>query len=965
MIKAFRFLLFWLIILNGSLATSQNSKIGIPEIEYYNRRVYHAATQNWDITQGATEMMYFANNTGMLEYDGTNWKKYSDFGGVVMRCVQAVGDKIYTGAYNEIGYYSPDENCNLVYKSLVQDPRIRELEDFWSIHSWNNKVVFLSLKGLCIYENDKLQSIIPSSSRFISSFVVNGLLLVQDEKDGLMEIRGDKCYHVANGKVLSGKQVSTIMSLSESELLIGTINDGFYIWDMQNIYPWEVSSNKLLKEVNIYRGQKYSEELFAIGTIQGGLVMIDRRGDVFMQIDKDRGLNNNTLLSIFVDREGNIWGGLDNGIVKINFNSSISFLQGYYNLGTGYTMDKFGGDYYFGTNQALYKISEEGFRNPLKDRDDFERIAGTEGQVWSVYHDENTLLCGHTNGVFQVKGNKGELLSSEEISGVWVFKRVPGHEDLLMLGTYSGLIVLEKKDGKWHYRNKVKGFDESSRFLEFDSFGNLWVSHGYRGIYKMHINEGITEVKDVMRFKNEEVADNKSSLVLSKINGECIFTSEDGVYSYDLEESSFVRNKKYETIFEKIDFPNSIIQDDYRNLWCFSSGTTYVLRYLEDGSYRKIEYPFLPLHQKLVNAFESLYIEDADNVFFGIEDGFAHYSSDAFKNYKTPFNVHIRSFQESKDSVSYFLHGNVLSQQAIPEFPFKKNAFEISYAATFFEDLNIEYTTNLKGYDSYHSTWTRVNKVNYANLHEGEYVFEVKAKNSYGIESLPIQFKFVVLPPWHRSTSAKTGFAILFVVLLALVYYFFSKRIELSRQKEKAKQQERFRIKEEQLKNAALVSEKEMIRLRNEKLRSEMVFKEKELANSTVHIIQKNDFLSEIKDQLKRIVKVGDKNEWERKVRSLIKKIDRDIANENNWEVFETHFGQVHEAFFQRLKEKHPELTSREQKLCAYVKMGMASKDIASLMNITTRAVENNRSKLRQKLGMVQGDNLLDYIEQL
>ena len=77
------------------------------------------------------------------------------------------------------------------------------------------------------------------------------------------------------------------------------------------------------------------------------------------------------------------------------------------------------------------------------------------------------------------------------------------------------------------------------------------------------------------------------------------------------------------------------------------------------------------------------------------------------------------------------------------------------------------------------------------------------------------------------------------------------------------------------------------------------------------------------------------------------------------------HFGQVHEAFIKKLNELHPDLSIREQKLSAYVKMGMSSKEIASLMNVTTRAVENNRYKLRQKLGIQHGDNLTSYIDKL
>ncbi len=957
-------ILFSTLFITYSL-NGQIKKIGIPEIEYFNRRSYHGATQNWGITQGTSGFMYFGNNHGVLEFDGEKWQLYHDLGDFNVRSTHAVGNKIYAGAFNELGYFYSDSLSELKYKSLVQGPYIRDLEDFWHIYDWNDYVIFHSQKGLCFFKGDQLKHIIYPESRFVSAFVVNGLFLVQDEKAGLMEVRGNDVFPVTGGKLFAGKEINSIMALSNSEMIIGTMSSGLYTWDMQKIEEWKVPANDLLKKINIFCGCKYSDKLFVYGTIQGGLVIIDSNGEIYLQIDKDKGLRNNTVLSAFVDREGNIWGGLDNGIVKVNFNSTISFLQGYYNLGTGYVMDKFNNEYYFGTNQAVFKISDEKFKDPLKNRNDFIKVENTGGQVWNLYHDDKTLLCGHNLGVFQIRGTTANIITPPYVNGVWNFKHLDGNDNLLLSGTYTGLIILEKKAGKWTFRNSIKGFNESARFIEWDDRGYLWVSHGYRGIFRIKMDEDYTEATEILTFKRNDFPNNKSPLTLTKINGECLFTSHDGIYKFDYSNNTFTRQTEFEKMFSDHIYPNDIKQDEYRNLWCFYGDRVGVLRFLEDGSYKDIRYPFLPLDRKLVSAFEFVYVEDENNVIFGVEDGFAHYAAEDFKNYKIPFKVHLRSFKGNSDSTIYQLNysGDSIQQNVIPSFKFRKNTFDIDFVASFYEQRNVLYSTWLKNYDAGFGNWTLDNHRSYSNLREGEYEIKIKAKNQYGVQAPPISFKFIVLPPWYRSIPAKIVFVILFLIIVALIYYFVSKRIELSRQKEKSKQQERFRIKEEQLKNAALVSEKEMIRIRNEKLRNDMVYKEKELANSTVHIIQKNDLLSDIKEQLKKIVKIQEKTELEKKVRLLIKKIDRDIDTENNWEVFETHFEQVHEAFFQSLKEKHPDLTSREQKLCAYIKMGMASKDIASLMNITTRAVENNRSKLRHKLGLTQGDNLLEYIE--
>jgi DNA-binding CsgD family transcriptional regulator len=94
----------------------------------------------------------------------------------------------------------------------------------------------------------------------------------------------------------------------------------------------------------------------------------------------------------------------------------------------------------------------------------------------------------------------------------------------------------------------------------------------------------------------------------------------------------------------------------------------------------------------------------------------------------------------------------------------------------------------------------------------------------------------------------------------------------------------------------------------------------------------------------------------------LIKKINKDIESENQWKVFETHFENVHEAFLKRLKNQYTELTPRELKLCAYLRRNISSKEIALLMNISTRGVEISRYRLRKKLNLDRSVNLTYFI---
>jgi DNA-binding CsgD family transcriptional regulator len=98
------------------------------------------------------------------------------------------------------------------------------------------------------------------------------------------------------------------------------------------------------------------------------------------------------------------------------------------------------------------------------------------------------------------------------------------------------------------------------------------------------------------------------------------------------------------------------------------------------------------------------------------------------------------------------------------------------------------------------------------------------------------------------------------------------------------------------------------------------------------------------------------------RVQRILKKVNRNIDSDKQWEVFEKHFTGVHEEFLQRLKDDYPDLSPRELKLCAYLRLNISSKEIADLMNISVRGVEISRYRLRKKLQLEHDQNLTDFI---
>ena len=100
-----------------------------------------------------------------------------------------------------------------------------------------------------------------------------------------------------------------------------------------------------------------------------------------------------------------------------------------------------------------------------------------------------------------------------------------------------------------------------------------------------------------------------------------------------------------------------------------------------------------------------------------------------------------------------------------------------------------------------------------------------------------------------------------------------------------------------------------------------------------------------------------------RKIFRLLGQIDTNIEHDDDLQAFQTSFDSVHHDFFRQLEAAYPSLTPKEKLLCAYIKMNLLSKEIAPLLNISLRGVEISRYRLRKKLNLTEGENLIEFLQ--
>jgi ligand-binding sensor domain-containing protein/DNA-binding CsgD family transcriptional regulator len=941
-------------------AVAEIKNIGTPFIRNFSKSDYRAGTQSWGVAQDLKGFIYFANNDGLLVYDGVQWQVYRMPNLSMVRSVYAdYTGEVYVGAYNDIGKMIYSENGKMTFSSLrdLVPQEYRNFDDVWNIFSFRNRIVFQSYYATYFYSKDSPISVVAAPSRFQSAYSFGGRLIFNDDEKGLLEYDENELVALNGCSELIGQAVSSVLPFgSGNEILICTEGKGLFIYDGIKLRKWDIPVNESLIRNQIFSATVLQDKYYALGTILDGVIIIDQDGRLIQHINKKKGLQNNTILDLFPDRAGNLWLALDNGIDYVTVNSPVTFIQDPVGFGAGYASVIYEGRLYLGTNQGLYvrdwEINES--------EGSFTMIPGTYGQVWYLGVHNGILMCGHDKGTFIVSGERAEHINN--IPGGWKYLELKQFPGFMIGGTYSGIILFRWEQGSWKFVRQISGFNESFRVFEEDDQGNIWMSHGFKGIFRVRLSDDLETVADQRFYTVDDGLPLNFYLSVFRIKGKIIIASEKGIFEYVPDDDRFVYSVYFNHLLSPLVAISYLREDQEGNIWYVSDNRTGVFRIQEDFSYQHVTTPFILLSGRFIHGFESIYPYSPWHLFFGTENGFAHYApQEYFSNYQQ-FSAYItRAEALYQDSVFYYGRGlNPSSgRKSKYSFPYKDNSFRFTFSSPVYDNAgNTEYSYRLSGFGEEWSQWSRLFFKEYSNLPDGHYSFEVIARNQLGTESLPDSLEFEVMHPWYKSLTAFIAYMVITLSLILLIAWIVNRRIEISRQRERINNQRIYEVKEQEYIQQALQAEKEIIRIKNENLNAEMILRDKELANQAMNMVRKNEFLLKLKEELNNFKNNCQDEALRDKIIYIVTRINREVDSNKQREVFENAFDEVNEDFMNKLNVKYPMLTPAERRLCAFIKMNISTKEIAPLMNISVRGVEICRYRIRKKMGITRDTNL-------
>ena len=903
-----------------------------PPIQSYTPQEYSAANQNWKISETSKNEILFANSEALLLFNGTSWNNYSSPNGSIVRSVKNIDDKIYIGSHSDFGFFQKSNSGVLVYTSLVEKLNliIEDDEEFWNIMTLDNWIIFQSISRLIFIDknnNDvkylKLKGIINNS------FSIEKQIYIA-LNTGLFKLVNGQSELVIESSQLPSQIVNIFNS--ENGLLILTSQHGFYLEKSPGVLIRVNSSLDFLNDgFSIFSAIQLQDSSYALGSVGQGLFLLDSDLKSLKKIDKSRGLANNTVLSLYEDTKNNIWLGLDNGITVINNDSPFSIYSDSDGvLGTIYATKLFNKILYVGTNQGLF------FKKYNTD-EPFRLIKETSGQVWSLIEIDNTLFCGHNNGTFIV--SNGSVKKISNTNGSWTFRKISDDSSDVLEGSYYGLKILSKVNEQWIVKNNITGFDISSRFFEISNNGKIIVSHGYKGVYKLSANSDFTNIID---YELDSIAVKGGNTSLSKFDNNIYYNYDKGMLKYNSLTNNFSKDTLLSNLSSK-DLLYGIIRNDFDGkLWLFSENNIhYVYKDLVSGN-KKVS-SIVSTNQLRRTVFENISKIDKSNYVIGTNNGYITLDLDKYK--LLPPKVNISKIE------SYELNQNPI--------PVNKEEF-IQFESSF---NNLRFHTNVSNYqkfqpitfeyllEGYLPEWVSVKEspfIEFNNLKPGDYEFKVKAKIGDLYSSNTESISFTVERPWYFSNFMIANYFLVF----AIIFFFFNRSYEKYYNE---KEQKIIKTNQNKLELIEIEKKQALMALENNKLQDDIESKNRELAISTMSMIKKNQFLSKIKSDLK-------KSSSSDQIFPVIKMIDRNLNNKDDWKFFEEAFNNADKDFLKKVKSTHPSLTNNDLRLCAYLRLNLSSKDIAPLLNISLSSVEIKRYRLRKKMQLTHNEGLTDHL---
>ena len=725
--------------------------------------------------------MYFGNTEGILEYDGLSWRLIKIPNNSVVRslCIDKVG-KIYVAASSDFGYLAPDSIGQLQFVSFLKflDKQYREFGDVWDVVSSSQGVFYKTRDKIFRWNGNKIDVI--DSAYAFRLYKLNDDVYTRDAGRGLLKIEGNSLKLIPDGDAFASIGVYDMLPFG-NKILVTTSNKGLFLYDGYTFSTFKTEADSFLTKNRIYNACELDDGNFAFATMRGGVAVIDKQGQLLKIINTSTGLPSDVIYDLFPDKQGGLWLAMNEGISRIEISSPFTIITKN-RSGNGYisSLYRFNNKLYASNSFGLFYFDESSSM--------FKPIGNITSGGQNFLSIGNTLLAATNTMIYKIDDNN-KLKKLYNFESPTLYQSAID-SNMIYVMYRIGLAILKYNKGNLQLLRDTSLIGDEMASLTEDSDGSLWIKTFYEGV--VHVK---SDSKNLFSFNKSSKLEidryNKKAGLpgnqydIISINNKTLFATDAGLFRFDPGSNSFISDFTLgETFTDSTHYILQINKANKNDLWILvkTSDGIELGKALKQKDGRYNWQPDSVFRRIDLSTVFTLYADynpqdNTDYLWISTDQGLIRYDPSIRQIYNRSFSTIIRSVAVNQDSIVYNGTANdSLKQTNI--FSFNNNSVVFHFSAVSYDrSESNRFQYYLEGNDDEWSQWTAEPIKEYTNLSGGDYIFHVRAKNTYGVIGKEDIFAFTVLPPWYFSWWSYAVYAILFLGLLYLIRMMELKRL--------------------------------------------------------------------------------------------------------------------------------------------------------------------------------------------
>ncbi len=767
----------------------QQAELGTPVLRNYTAKETNGANQVWAIIQDRRGVLFFGTSNSVVEYDGVTWRRIPLPSSVARSFAMDAAGKIWVGANATVGYLEPDANGTLQFVSLLEKipPEHRNFNDVWQVLITPRGTFFRSYERLFRWDGQSMH-VWTTNTRFEALSEVRGRIYTSQGGVGLQEIVGDELRTIA-GAPYKGSAKLFLYPYDDRRILVSARTELLTLYDGEKVTPFPTQADDYLKANELYTSIPLPDGSFCLTTLRGGTVILEHDGRLRRLLGKDAGLQTQSALVAYSDREGALWLGLGNGVTRVEINSPISiFSRDSVNdvarlNGSQYIADAAGGT-------ALYRLAtNSGTGLPV-----LQPLPSSFTQAFQLltFHDAagktaDQLLAATGFGFMKIEGNSvapavpGLQGPTEGLYTLLQSRKFPNR---VFGGHFGGLSSIRWEGGAWVDEGRLPNFVGGVNSLAEEADGTLWVATNDRKTLRVEVGStGLRASKGELLTKKDGLVEGDMSVAFAAGQVFVIPNPAKNILRWDGTARKLVADNRFFLPLKDPEAYAGLIQLDNGDIWSITRSVNNQRQGLfhrkPDGTYEVDEETFRRLSRFEVGQVRS----ESDGFWIAGGDGVIRFDPRVKPSGVQSFATLVR--QVSLGPKDIVFGGDPVTGVSALSLPHDRNSLRFEFAApTYGAEAETTYQYFMEGADKDWSAWGKEKEANYSSLGPGSYRFRVRARNLEGRTGDEGVYSFTILAPWYRTTLAYSVYVLLF--LLAAIG---ARQRVVNREREKARRE--------------------------------------------------------------------------------------------------------------------------------------------------------------------------------